>query len=82
MTIKLPEPNILDRLLKVMGKKRGVYIPTDSHTKFGPYGYSRATKENIIKALLRPNDEELADGCVDVFDLIDIHISETKETDE
>jgi hypothetical protein len=66
MTIKIPEKTIGDRVLKALGKKRGVQIPADAHKQFGPYAYATAQKESFLKALLRPKNEPLPDGMVDI----------------
>jgi hypothetical protein len=66
MTIKIPKKTIGDRVLKALGKKRGVQIPAETHKQFGPYAYATAQKESFLKALLRPKDEPLPDGMVDI----------------
>ena len=66
MTIKMPEKTICDWILKALGKKRGVHIPTGTYEKYGPYAYSTATKENFFRALLRPKDADLPEGMVDI----------------
>jgi len=68
MTIRLPQPSILDHLLRAMGKKRAVYLPRPQGER-GQYAYMVARKESFLKALLRPKDEPLHDGCVDVFEV-------------
>jgi len=68
MTIKLPEPNIFDRVLHFIGKKRGVFIPTTEYENYGQYSYAVGKKENFLKALLRPKGEQLPDGFIDIFD--------------
>lgn len=68
MTIKLPEPNIFDKFLHVIGKKRGVFIPTKVHEKYGQYVYTIGKKENFWNALLRPKNAPLLDGFIDIFD--------------
>lgn len=79
MTIKLPEPNILDKFLHFIGKKRGVFIPTKVHEKYGPYGYTIGKKENFWNALLRPKNAPLLDGFIDIFD--GSHLPEGSEDD-
>jgi hypothetical protein len=73
MTIKIPKKTIGDRVLKALGKKRGVRIPTETYSQFGPYVYATAKKENFVKALLRPKDEPLPEGMValDSLDQLD-----------
>lgn len=69
MTIRMPEKTFGDRILKALGKKRGVRIPTGTYEKYGPYAYSTATKENFFRALLRPKDVPLPEGIVDLDSL-------------
>jgi hypothetical protein len=71
MTIRMPEANILDRFLKFLGKKRGVGFPGKIYEKFGPYAYANAPKESFWKALLRPANQPLPDGLVDLFQIED-----------
>jgi hypothetical protein len=66
MTIKIPHKRIGDRVLKALGKKRGVQIPTEAHNQFGHYAYATAKKESFLRALFRPKDEPLPEGMVDL----------------
>jgi hypothetical protein len=66
MTIKIPKKSIADKLLKLLGKKRGVYIPAEGYKEFGPYIYSSAKKESFWRALLRPKSAELPKGMIDI----------------
>ena len=72
MTIRLPDPNILDRFLNLLGKKRGVKIPIEAYKKFGPYFYAKAYKENFWRTLFRSGNQDLLKGLVDVFFVADI----------
>ena len=63
MTIKIPELTVADRILKALGKKRGVRVPRSAE----PYSYSRLKKESFWKALLRPAGKDLPPGYVDIF---------------
>jgi hypothetical protein len=47
MTIKIPEPNILDKILKSIGKKRAVKIPTKVYEKYGQYAYVVGQRESF-----------------------------------
>ena len=76
MTIKLPQPSIGDKILKLLGKKRGVKVPSEVYEKFGPYVYVTAQKESFWKALLRSSDEELPEEMIDVF-----YLNQVKESD-
>jgi len=69
MTFRIPQPNIFDRFLRLLGKKRGVKIPTEAYEKFGPHIYAKANKENFFKALVRSPDQDLPEGFVDVFSM-------------
>ena len=72
MTIRFPDPNIFDRFLKLLGKKRGVIFPSGNHEKFGPSLYAKAYKESFWRALFRSRNQDLPKGLVDVFFLTDI----------
>lgn len=71
MTIRLPDPNILDRFLKLLGKKRGVVLPSGNSKKFGPHFYAKAYKESFWRALFRSSSDELPDNLIDVFQIED-----------
>ena len=64
MTIKLPKPNISDRFLSLMGKKRAIRIPPGIYEKFGPYVYGKAEKESFWRALARPKNQDPPEGWV------------------
>ena len=56
MTIQLPPDNLLDRILKVLGKRREIIIPRqlDKTTKqFGHHAIIRAKKESFLTALFK-----------------------------
>jgi len=56
MTIKLPPENILDKILKLFGKKRSIIIPNEFHkTKesIGQYVTIKAKRESFWKVLFR-----------------------------
>jgi hypothetical protein len=65
MSIHISPPTLADRILRVMGKRRGIVIPTEIHKKFGPYVHSTAVRESFWKALLRPKDAPLPKGVID-----------------
>ncbi|MEA3361179.1 MAG: hypothetical protein U9R17_17475 [Thermodesulfobacteriota bacterium] len=68
MTIKLPQPNILDRFLHFIGKKRGIIIPTKAYRNYGQYVYATGKKESFWKALFRRKDVDLPNNMADVFE--------------
>jgi len=53
MTIKLPKPNVADKFLSWIGKKRAIGIPPEGYEKFGPYVYAQAAKESFWRAPAR-----------------------------
>ncbi len=55
-----------DWILKSLGKRRGVIIPSDSYNKFGPYISIRAEKENFWRALFRHKNAPLPDNVMDM----------------
>ena len=67
MTVELPKPTIADRVLKAMGKKRGVAIPENTDQ----YAHYQAAKESFFTALFRPAGKDLPPGYADIFDLIE-----------
>ena len=69
MTIRLPEPDVFDRILRLLGKKRAVYIPSNVDKEFGPYSIIVGKKESFIKALICSKDRILSDGWVYLEDL-------------
>lgn len=71
MTIRTPKLSLADKFLKMLGKKRGLILPSDQHKKkFGPYATITMGKENFFRALLRPGNEPLPDGMIDIFSII------------
>jgi len=66
MTIKIPEKTIGDRILRALGKKRGVHIPSHAYDRFGPHAYLYAQKESFWSALRRPKSADLPKGMIDM----------------
>jgi hypothetical protein len=66
MTIRIPKPNLADKFLRLIGKKRAVYFP-DSSMKLAEFSQIVGTKENFFKALFRPTNNQMPDGTMDVF---------------
>ena len=55
MTIQILPDNILDRILSLFGKRRGIIMPKhlDKTTKkFGQHAIIKTRKESFLKALL------------------------------
>jgi hypothetical protein len=69
MTIKIPNETFLDKILIVLGKRRGVIVPSEAYHKFGPYAYDQLRKESFWKALFRPKNCELPPGIIDIHTL-------------
>ena len=56
MTIRVPPENILDRVLKLLGKERKVIVPEETDKVYknrGLHVQIKAKKEGFFKALLR-----------------------------
>jgi len=70
MTIKLPKPDICDKLLSLIGKKRALRIPPGIYERFGPYVYGQAEKESFWRALGRPKNEDPPEGWVYLDEII------------
>ena len=66
MTIRIPDPTIGDKILKLLGKKRGIILPPEPYKKFGPYSYIKAKKENFWKALFRSKNAPLPENVADI----------------
>ena len=61
MTIKIPPENILDKILKLCGKKREVIIPEEAgkiYEDIGPYVQIKGNKESFFKALMRKTGKQ------------------------
>ena len=61
MTIRIPDENILDRILSLFGKKRQVIIPEGAekiYREHGPYVQIKGKKENFFKALFRKTKDK------------------------
>jgi hypothetical protein len=59
MTIRKPPENILDKILKLLGKERKVIIPGqagNTYREIGPYVQIRGKRESFFKALLRKTE--------------------------
>ncbi len=59
MTIRTPPENILDKLLKLMGKERQIIIPKETDEIYkdkGPYVQIKAKRESFWKALTRNHE--------------------------
>ena len=53
MTVKIQEPALSDRLLRLFGRRRAVRFPVNAYRTFGPYVYVRAPREGFWRALVR-----------------------------
>jgi hypothetical protein len=67
MTIVIPKPGIVDKLLRLLGKQRGVTLQTEIIDFSGAQAYFAPKKESALKAILRPNTEALPPGMTDIF---------------
>ena len=56
MTIRVPPENLLDKVLKLLGKERRVIMPEEAGKIYGdkgPYVQIKAKREGFFKALFR-----------------------------
>jgi hypothetical protein len=60
MTIKIQPPNIFDRILSLIGKKRAVYISQKTGSQ--KYGTYLAPRENFFRCLFRKDNAPLSSG--------------------
>ena len=61
MTIKVPQKNILDKILALFGKERDIIGPESTgelYEKFGPYVYAKGKRESFWKALFKKKTEK------------------------
>ncbi len=61
MTIRIPPENILDKILKLIRKKREVIIPEEAgqvYRDIGPYVQIKGKRENFFKALFRKTEKQ------------------------
>ncbi len=71
MTFRIPQLNIFDMFLRLLGKKRGVKIPVEAYEKFGLYVYAKAYKESFWTALFRSGGDALPDNLIDILHIED-----------
>ena len=81
MTIRMPHASWLDRVLKLIGKKRGVRLPDGALGQFGQHVYAKAMKENFWSALFRPSGQPLPEGYIDLFEFEDFRKDIADSTD-
>ena len=65
MTIRIPDPSIDDRMLRLFGKKRALIYPKGHVGGHEIDVYAVAVKENFWKAFFRPRNSQLPAGSVD-----------------
>jgi hypothetical protein len=65
MTLRIPDPNIGDKILRLFGKKRALIIPKVRVERKEIDIYAVAVKESFWKALFRSRKSQLPDGSVD-----------------
>ena len=56
MTIRTPQKNILDKILAIFGKERGIVLPENTdqlYNKYGPYVYTKARRESFWKVFFK-----------------------------
>lgn len=70
MTTELPRHTTVDRILRMLGKRRAIHIAS-AESKYGPYVYAKAKKEPLLRALLRRKNAPLPNGWVYLDTLID-----------
>ena len=57
MTIVMPKKNILDKILQLCGKERGIEVPREPYKKHGPYVHIKAKHESFWKALFEKKEK-------------------------
>jgi len=64
MTIRIPDDNIFDKVLHLLGKKRQVIAPEGAdkiYKEYGPHVQIRGEKESFFKALFRKKNRQIRD---------------------
>jgi hypothetical protein len=65
MTIRIPDDNILDKILKLFGKEREIIVPGGAekiYKELGPHVQIKAKKESFFKALFgKTKDPDMKD---------------------
>lgn len=75
MTIKIQEPNILDKILGLFGKKRGFVLPKENpYEKYGPYVTFSVPRENFFNALFRSSADDLPEGIFDDIKALEVQL--------
>jgi hypothetical protein len=69
MTIVIPKPNLADKMLKRVGKMRGVTVRRENGPPNPDQTFYAPRKESFLKALLRPRQEALPEEMIDIFSL-------------
>jgi hypothetical protein len=75
----MPKEGLPDKILKALGKKRGVKIPEGIFKGFDPVKvdlYVVAQKESFWKALCRSKDEDLPEDSFNLYDFEKLKFSE------
>jgi hypothetical protein len=67
MTIVIPKPGLVDQMLRLLGKQRGVTLQKEATGPSDTQNYFAPKKESVMKAVLRPNREALPAGMADIF---------------
>ena len=61
MTVRIPPENILDKILKLIGREREVIIPEEAgqvYRDIGPYVQIKGKRESFFKALFRKTEKQ------------------------
>jgi hypothetical protein len=80
MTIVIPKPGLMDKLLRRIGKKRGVAVQGETTDPSETQFYFATRKESLLSAILRPCRAALPVGMADIFTLqYDNRVEERKQ---
>lgn len=80
MTIVIPKPGLIDKMLRLIGKKRGVVVQAETMDPSGTQIYFAPKKESALKAMCRPLGKALPEGMSDIFTLQSEQRVEEKKT--
>jgi len=65
MTIKVPQRNILDKILAIFGKERDIIGPESAdkwYKKYGPYVYIKGKRERFWNVLFKKKTKKQKKG--------------------
>jgi hypothetical protein len=69
MSLRIPQPDLFDKILRSFGKRRALFIPQDVQEAYRYDFYLACHKENFFKVLFRPRNAKLPEGYENLYSL-------------